>query len=334
MTIVTVVLVGVAALMVALGVFAVTNPETAWRLLSLPTPTLFVLNPSNTPDLRLTLPATWTPTRGPLLPTAMPSRTPTPIPSPTPSLTLAPTLTFTPPATVPPGWFEFEVAEARFAISMNGTWLPVPLLDRDAGTALAEITRGDSLRAAALRDGLGQALLDDLIMVAFDTATSGDPYVVNMSIAYASLAEGDTIDEIRDRHLQVYEESDFYGMLAADDTQIDSRPAHRIRYTTRFETGEEVITIYHLEVITRRRRHDGPILVFTFSTSEKRRNIYEGLFDRIVNTIRFTPRRIPTPSPTATQTPNLTLSPALTQSPGTSPSPNVTPTPGATQTPQ
>jgi hypothetical protein len=131
-------------------------------------------------------------------------------------------------------------------------------------------------------------VIDNLVVIAFDTATSNDPYVVNLNVAYANTAEGDTIKAIRDLHLALYGSSEFYELLADDSTTVDFQPALRIRYTTPFEGAEGRTTVYHLEVISEGRLSDDPILVITLSTSRERRNIYEALLDRIVSTIRFT----------------------------------------------
>lgn len=328
-------------ILAALALVAVTQPDAILRLVSLrPAPTLYVLNPSNTPDPRGTLPGTWTPTRRPPpLPTATASCTPTPTATPPPSVTPVPTLTLTPPATPPPGWFEVEVKAALFAIQVTSTWLPVPLTDRDASTALAEIAQRDPVQASSLRDGLGQAVLDYLILVAFDTATVNDLYVNNLSVAYANPAEGDSVDAIRDRHLEIYEENEFYEVLASDSTRIDGRPAQRIRYTTQYAVEDGTITVYHLEVITEGRRSEDPILIFTFSTSEGRRNIYEALFDRMASTIRFTRKPVPTATPLQTPTVDFTRFPptptpdvTATPSPTTTPTQTTTASPEATQT--
>jgi len=269
---------------------AVAYPDKAAELLHgpAPTPTLFVLNPSPTLDPRGTLPATWTPSVTPTegnSPT--PSDTPTRTPTSTQTTTPIPTLTYTPVHTAPAGWYEYKPKNAKFAVQFTSTWTGVSLLGRDPSTALAEITQPDPVLADSLRDGLGLAVLNDLIMVAFDTATSGDPYVINMVISYANPAEGETIDEVRDTHLAIYENSEFYEVIGKDSTILDFRPAHRIRYTTEFNGAGGTTTVYHLEVITQQRRREDPLLIITLSTSKERRNIYEALLDEIVATIRW-----------------------------------------------
>ncbi len=238
----------------------------------------------------------------------------------TPSATVPfpPTLTFTPLATLEPGWFEIEVPEARFALRLTNNWLPILLTDRDPGDALAEISRQDPIRAASIRDGLGQAVLDDLVLIAFDTASTTEPYVINLTVAYASPAEGESIDEVRDRHIALYEASDFYEFLAGDSVMVDGRLAHRLRYTTEFAGETERITVYHLEVIAKGHRRYAPILLFTLSAGKGQRNIYESLFDRIVATIRYTRIVIPptpTSRPTLTSTREQTEMPSLTVTP-------------------
>jgi hypothetical protein len=172
---------------------------------------------------------------------------------------------------------------------MPSTWTALTLLGRDPGTALAEITQNDPILLNSIRDGLGQIVLDDLILIAFDTATSADPYIVNLNMAYVNPAEGATIDQVRNAHLALYENNDFYEVIGSDSTQIDFRDAHRIRYTTSFtDAGEEETTIYHLEIISHQRRSTDPLLIMTLSTSQERRNVYEALLDRIAGTIRFT----------------------------------------------
>ena len=81
---------------------------------------------------------------------------------------------------------------------------------------------------------------------------------------------------------------------------------------------EGSISIYHLEIIAQNRRAEDPIMIFTFSTSESRRNIYEGLYDRIASTIRYT-RRFAQGAPTLTPTRDRTLTPDT-------PTPTFTPT--------
>jgi hypothetical protein len=286
---------GVALIVAVLTAIAIANPDAAagWLAALGPTPTLFVLNPSATPDPRGTLPPTWTPTNSPRPPaSAIPSRTPTQTLTPTATTTRVPTLTFTPVNTVPAGWYEFLVPDAELAIQFANTWSGLILTDRDPGAALAEINQRDPGLAASVRDGLGQVVLDNLILIAFDTVTANDLYVVNLNIAYADPAEGTTIDEVRDLRLQVYDNSEFYEVIGADSTTVDSQPAHRIRYTTTFagevEGEEETTTIYHLEVISEGRLSRDPLLLITLSTSEERRNVYEALLDRIVATLRFT----------------------------------------------
>lgn len=282
----------VVAILVALfTTLMVSNPDLAQNMLAFgPSPTLFVLNPSVTLDPRGTLPPTWTPSvTAPPPDTATPSSTPTITPTPTATTTPVPTLTFTPPATVPVGWYEFFARDAKIAMQMPGTWTALTLLGRDPATALAEITQNDPVLLASIRDGLGQTVLDDMILIAFDTATSADPYIVNLSMAYANSVEGATIDEIRDAHLALYENSEFYEVIGSDTAQVDFRDANRIRYTTTFtDDAVKETTIYHLEVIAHQRRSSDPLLVATFSTSQERRNVYEALLDRIVGTIRFT----------------------------------------------
>lgn len=290
------VVLGVVAMAVALAtLFIVANPDAAFDLLDpQPTSTLFLGNVTltATPDLRETLPPTWTPSRTPrpgASPT--PSRTPTRTPSPTATTTRIPTRTFTPIATLPPGWYEFAAREAKLAFHAPSTWSGLTLADREAGAVLAEMAERDPVLAASLRDGLANVVFDNLIVLAFDTATSSDPYVVNLNIAYANTIEGDTIDEIRDAHLALYGSSEFYELLADDSTTVDWQPAHRIRYRTVFPTGsddEEEVTVYHLEVIAEGRLSTGPLIVMTLSTSQERRNIYEALLDTIVSTVRYT----------------------------------------------
>jgi len=282
---------GLALIVAIFTTLALANPTAVSGVLASfrPTPTLFVLNPSATADPREPLPPTWTPTNtAPAPATLTPSSTPTHTLTPTPTTTRIPSLTFTPIATVPAGWYELLVPDARLAIQLTSTWSALSLTDRDPGAALAEINQRDPVLAASLRDGLGQVVLDNLILIAFDTATSGDSYVINLNAAYTNPAEGTTIDEVRDLRLQVYNSSEFYELLATDSTTIDGQPAHRIRYTTTFVGEEGRATIYHLEVISEGRLSRDPLLLFTLSTSEKRRNIYEALLDRIVSTIRFT----------------------------------------------
>lgn len=298
---------------------ALTDPQLVARLILPPTPTPI-------PPLPPTWTATRTPPPGPS-PTA--SRTPTPTPTPAPSATPIPTLTFTPPATPPAGWVEIEFRAARFALQLPNTWLSTPLLGRDPAVALAELTQLDPRRGESLQDGLGLAVLDDLIMVGIDTATSTDPYVNNMHAATANPAHGATIDDILAVHLAAFgdEDSDYYEVIATDSTTVDGQPAHRIRYTTRFETAEgDRITVYHLEVIAEGRRERDPILIFTFSTSQGRRNIYESLYDRIVTTIRYLRVLPPTPTFTPSPTRDRTLTPDT-------PTPPVTATPGDTPSP-
>lgn len=282
---------GVLAVVAALiTTYVVTNPDAAYALLAnRPTATLFVMNPTATVDPRETLPPTWTPTRtpgSPPSPTA--SATPTRTLTPTATTTRIPTLTFTPYATVPVGWYEFKAPNAQLAIQMPNTWSGVELVGTDPTATLVDISQRDPVLAASLEDGMTHVVIDNLVIIAFDTATSNDPYVVNLNIAYANTAEGDTIDAIRDLHLTLYGNSEFYELLANDSTTVDFRPAHRIRYTTPFEGAEGRTTVYHLEVISEGRRSDNPILVMTLSTSRERRNIYEALLDRIAASIRFT----------------------------------------------
>jgi hypothetical protein len=269
---------------------AIYNPRAADLIFGTrPTPTLFVLNPTATEDRRSTIPPTWTATV-----TGLPGDTPTPSATatitrtPTATMTRIPTLTFTPINTLPAGWEEFPIRDARLAIQFPSTWTSIIFLGRDPATTLQDITQDDPVLADSLRDGLGLAVLDNLIMIAFDTATLGDPYVNNLSIAYASTADGTTIDEIRDTHLALYEGSEFYEVLATDSTTIDGKPAHRIRYSTKYTGAGGTTTLYHLEVISQQRLTRDPLLVLTVTTSEERRNIYEALIDRIVATIRFT----------------------------------------------
>ncbi len=293
LTIVAGILAVLAVAAASLTTLALANPERARALLaSQPTPTLFLLNlpeSTSTTDPRGTLPPSWTPSSTPLPPpTLTPSNTPTRTPTPTRTTTPVPTLTFTPPATVADGWYEIAVQEARLAFQLTSTWSALTLLGRDPGAALAEVGQRDPALAQSLRDGLGQAVLENLILVAFDTATATDFYIVNLTMAYASPASGSTIDAVRDLHLQIYESSDFYEVLATDSTRVDFQPAYRIRYTSPFESEAGATTVYHLEVISEQRRSQEPLLLITLSTSQERRNIYEALLDRIVSTIRFT----------------------------------------------
>jgi hypothetical protein len=290
MTVLAIVLVAFAIIVAVFTGVAIYNPRATDLIFGAPpTPTLFVLNPTATEDRRGTLPATWTATV-----TGLPGDTPTPSATatitrtPTATMTRIPTLTFTPINTLPAGWEEFPVRDAKLAIQFPSTWTSFIFLGRDPATTLRDITQDDAVLADSLVDGLGLAVLDNLIMIAFDTATSGDPYVNNLSIAYTSPADGTTIDDIRATHLAVYEGSDFYELLATDSTTIDGRPAHRIRYSTEYTGSGGTTTVYHLEVITEQRLKRDPLLVITVTTSEERRNIYEALIDRIVGTIRFT----------------------------------------------
>jgi hypothetical protein len=269
---------------------AIYNPRAADLIFGAPpTPTLFVLNPSATVDTRGTMPPTWTATiTGPPGSTPTASATSTLTPTPTGTATRAPTLTFTPINTLPAGWDEFPIEAAKLAIQFPSTWTSIIFLGRDPAATLRDITQDDPILAESLRDGLGLAVLDDLIMMAFDTATSSDPYVNNISIAYVNPADGTTIDEVRDTHLAVYETGEFYEVLATDSTTVDGKPAHRIRYRTEYSGTGGTTIVYHLEVISQQRRTQDPLLVITLTTSAARRNIYEALLDRIVTTIRFT----------------------------------------------
>jgi hypothetical protein len=269
---------------------AIYNPRAADLIFGVePTPTLFVLNPTATEDRRSTIPPTWTATITGLPPdTPTPSATATITRTPTATMTRVPTLTFTPINTLPAGWQEFPIRDAKLAIQFPSTWTSITFLGRDPESTLHDITQDDAVLADSLVDGIGLAVLDNLIMIAFDTATSGDPYVNNLSIAYATPADGATIDAIRDTHLALYESSEFYEVLATDSTTIDGKPAHRIRYSTEYDGAGGTTTVYHLEVISHQRLSREPLLVITVTTSEERRNIYEALIDRIVATIRFT----------------------------------------------
>jgi hypothetical protein len=248
-----------------------------------------LLGPTDTPtpDPRLTLPPTWTPSNSPSPPdTSTPTRTPTITPTLTPTTTRAPTMTFTPVATLPPGWAEVVVSDARFAIGLTSTWVAFTMSDRDPASTLAQIGQEDPTLGASLEVGLGDVILDNVSLIAFDAATATDAFVVNLNVSTASGSDGDDIDAILENRTRLYEESAFYELLATDNTHVDFHPARRIRYTSQFQGAEESMTVYHLEVIV-----DAPrdaILLFVFSTSEERRNVYEALVDRIVTTIRFT----------------------------------------------
>lgn len=252
-----------------------------------PTTTLFIYNPTATVDPRGTFPPTFTPSmtlRPPVTVTA--SATTTITPTATVTTTRIPTLTFTPINTVPVGWIEFQSKEARMAMQFTATWTAVTLVGRDASETLTQITAEDPVLSASIRDGLGIAVLDDLVLLAFDTATSSDAYTVNMTVAYAS--SGTTVDEVYQTHLDIYQNNDFYSVISVDETRVDGRYAQRIRYTSRFVGSDGLETlIYHQEVIAEQRRESDPILIITLSTSELRRNIYEALLDRIVTTIRY-----------------------------------------------
>lgn len=290
LTLVAAVLAIIAAGVAIFTVAALADPTLVTELMGAtpePTATLFVLNPSATVDPRETIPPTFTPsstTRPPN--TATPSATPTVTATATVTTTRIPTLTFTPIHTIPVGWIEYQAKDAKIAMQFTATWTAVSLVGRDASDTLTQLTADDPVLAASLLDGLGTAVIDDMVMLAFDTATSSDPYVTNMTVAYAS--SGATVDSVYQTHLGVYQNNDFYSVISVDETRVDGQYAQRIRYTSRYVTsdGSEIL-IYHQEVIAEQRRKRDPIFIFTLSTSEFRRNIYEALLDKIVMSIRY-----------------------------------------------
>jgi hypothetical protein len=279
------------AVLVAVGVrFALNNPESAQHVLGIqPTATLIVFDATSTPDRRATFPPTWTPSQTPsALPTATANATPTTTATPTITTTPVPSPTKTPRPTIPPGWTAVTVEEAGCSINLPNTWSTVFLTNKDPDSLLDSFTAQDVLLGASMAHGAKQINdLDRLFMIAFDTATNeeADLYVVNLNVAAANPADGETIDAIRDSHLQRYDSDPAIDLSANDHTRIDYRDVHRIRYANTFESDKGSTTVYHLEVIAEPRR--GPILIITLSTSEERRNVYEALLDRIVTTIQF-----------------------------------------------
>lgn len=280
------------ALVILFGVVTIADPILARSILSFrPTPTLFIMNPSDTPDPRPTMPSSWTPPPTPRpSATATLTRTPTQPPLPSATITPVPSPTYTPLPTIYPGWTEFVIKEARFAFQLPNTWSAVMLARRDANAAVDDITQNNPTLGASIRHGWGAVEPQNIILIAFDTVTIEDPYVVNLSVAAIKpVEEGteiDTIDTLLERRLEVYDGDEGYELLATDGTTLDFRRAHRIRYKTSFESEVGRVTVYHLEVISETRRADH-ILILTLSTSGKRRNIYEGLLDQIVATVRY-----------------------------------------------
>lgn len=278
------------AVLFAVGVrLALNNPGLAERVLGIePSPTLIVFDATSTPDQRGTFPPTWTPSQMPSpLPTATANATPTKTARPPITTTPVPTLTRTPQPTVAPGWYRVEVEEGGFSLNLPNTWSTVFLTNKDADSLLRSFTDQDVLLGASMQHGVKRIDLNRLIMLAFDTATNEDDdlYVINLNVAAADETEGETVEAVWDNHLQQYDADPEIDLNADDRTKIDFQDAHRIRYATTFETDKGSTTVYHLEVITETRR--GPILIFTLSTSEERRNVYEALLDRIVSTIQF-----------------------------------------------
>lgn len=275
------------SVLIAVGArLALNNPGLAERFLGIkPTPTLIVFDATSIPDRRATFPPTWTPSQMPSpLPTATANATPTETATPTITTTPVPSPTGTPQPTIPPGWYRVEVEEASFTVNLPTTWSTVFLTNKDPDSLLGSFADQNILLGASMQHGVKYIDRDRLIMIAFDTATNEDDdlYVVNLNVA---AAEGGTIEAIRDNHLQRYDDDPEIDLNADDRTKVDFQNAHRIRYATTFESDKGSTTVYHLEVITETRR--GPILIFTLSTSEERRNVYEALLDRIVATIQF-----------------------------------------------
>ena len=287
---ITVGLVIVAVIATAFILMLIINPDFVAQFVPAPTPTA---PPTSTafPGAErtniATLPPTWTPSRTPPpLATSTPQNTTTPTVTPSITSTRVPTMTFTPINTPEVGWYEFGVFEAGFAVQFTNTWNGIPMVDRDANATLLDFQATQPNLGASILDGLGQARLEDLLLIAFDTVTVEDPHVTHMLVAYT---EGDDIDGIHARNFGFYESNAFYDVIDTNSLTVDGEAARSIRYTTTY-TGlaGESVTIYHLEVVTEQRRTTQDKLVITLSTSDELRDLYENRFDRFIGTLRFT----------------------------------------------
>ena len=160
------------------------------------------------------------------------------------------------------------------------------MINRDANATLLDFQVNQPALGASILDGLGQARLEDLLLIAFDTVTVEDPHVTHMLVAYA---EGDEVDSIHARNFGFYESNAFYDVIDTNSLMVDGEIARSIRYTTNYiGLGGEPVTVYHLEVVTEQRRSTQDKLVITLSTSDEFRDLYENRFDRMIGTVRFT----------------------------------------------
>jgi hypothetical protein len=231
------------------------------------------------------LPPTWTPSPVFTPPTVTPSRTPTTTHTPLPSSTPIPTITPTPLPTIRPGWREYTSPNGGFTLQLPVTWVSLGLSGRDVGATLAQIRAQDALLADGIAHGLGNAVLDKVRFIAFDSATQLDTFATSINVWEATQAEGQNADEVALHRWGEYRSSQFYTLEVAEKITVDWIEADRLHFTSTFTDLDVEITVYQQEVIVENRR--GEVLIFTFSTSQERLETYAPLFERIIETIRL-----------------------------------------------
>jgi hypothetical protein len=231
------------------------------------------------------LPPTWTPSPALTPPTVTPSRTPTITNTPSPSPTPIPTITPTPLPTMRPGWHEYTSPKGGFTFQLPATWVSLGLSGRDVGATLAQIRAQDALLADGIAHGLGNAVLDNVYFIAFDSATQLDTFATSINVWEATQAEGQNADEVALHRWGEYHSSEFYTLEAAEKITVDWIEADHLYFTSTFTDLDVEIVVYQQEVIVGNRR--GEVLIFTFSTSQERLETYAPLFERVIETIRL-----------------------------------------------